>query len=175
MYRNVADAQIGICYGGAWDKSTNGFFYKGEITESSLSSINPDKQPSDNVGEMDEKIVVASLTGKQIKEILNTKVDVSETKGLSPYYVAAGLKVEFNPWAENGKRVLSCCMEDGEELEDDRQYSVAYYADSLPDGLVEPERAVDMTWLEAFREWLDSKGGKLQKPRMTITLKYEGY
>jgi ABC-type glycerol-3-phosphate transport system substrate-binding protein len=175
MYASMMDTPIGICRGGSWSKSTNGYLYQGEITDSSLACITPDKEPQADDEDSDEnKIVKTSLTGQQIIDILNDTSELSTTKGLSPYYVAYGLEVEFCPWAEEGKRVLSCKLPSGEELDKDAVYEVAYFNGSLPDTELKAEDALDMTWQEAFVKWLDDKkDGTLKKPEMTLKLVYD--
>jgi ABC-type glycerol-3-phosphate transport system substrate-binding protein len=174
MYQELTDAQIGLCYAGSWSNSTNGHFYKGSITDSSLDCINPNKEPKTELDDpMEEKVVVASMTGETILEILNSEGNKDVTKGMFPYYVAAGLKVSFNPWAEPGSRVLSCELSDGSELNPDETYQVAYYNGSLPDDSIQPESALQQTWKESFLDYLDKKGGVLEKPEMEIELKYE--
>jgi ABC-type glycerol-3-phosphate transport system substrate-binding protein len=171
MYAEVMDAPIGICYGGYWSRSTNGYFYEGEITDASLACITPEKESVSEDADAD-KIVTAYLTGMQIIDILNTAPQSGTTMGLSPYYVAAGLEVEFNPWAEGGDRVISCKLADGNELDPDELYEVAYFNGSLPDDRIEPERVLDLSWKDAFVGWLTEKGGTLQKPDMTLKLVY---
>jgi hypothetical protein len=173
MYQDVAEAQIGICQGGGYDKSTNGYFYKGNITDSSLTCITPQKEAAaeDESDKNEGKIVVSELTGKQIKDILNNEEVSVDAKGLYPYYVASGLEVSFNPWGAKDKRVLSCKLADGSDLKDDETYQVAYYYGSLPESY-DTTKTVDMTWQEAFEEWLEKQGGTLKKPDMTYTLDY---
>jgi hypothetical protein len=174
MYRDVMDVQIGIAFGGECNKSTNGYLYKGDITDSSLECIRPDKEAAADSEDSDsDKIVTAKLTGQQIMDVLNSSAGLSNTKGTYPYYVAAGLKVEFNPWAEEGKRVISCKLANGEELDLDATYEVAFFNGSLPELEVETERVLDQTWKETFLQWLEKCGGTIGKPEMTLTLKYE--
>jgi ABC-type glycerol-3-phosphate transport system substrate-binding protein len=172
MYASLMDAPIGISYGGGWSKSTNGYLYQGAITDSSLACITPDKEQTESDGLFDNKIVVASLTGEQILSILNEAETPSETKGLSAYYVASGLKVKFDPWAEEGSRVRSCTLADGSKLEADGVYEVAYFYGSIPSIDVQPERVLELSWQDAFLKWLDENGGTVQQPKMTLTLVY---
>jgi hypothetical protein len=175
MYRTLMDVPIGICFGGAWEKSTNGYLYKGDITAASLACIEPDKEvQADSDEEVDDRIVTSYLTGQQIIDILNSGDVEIETKGLYPYYVAAGLEVEFNPWAKEGNRVISCKLPDGENLDLNELYEVAYFNGSLPDDMdAELEDILPMTWQEAFVKWLNDNDGVVEKPDMTITLSYE--
>jgi ABC-type glycerol-3-phosphate transport system substrate-binding protein len=173
MYADVMDAPIGIVQAGGWEGSTNGYFYKGDITDSSLACISPNKEsPSDEENPWSSHIVAKSMTGQEILDILNSTVDLS-TKGLEAYYVAYGLQVEFNPWGGVGNRVLSCKLADGTELDPEASYEVAYYYGSLPDAELEPDRRQDGTWTENFAAWLEENGGTIQKPEMTLKLEYQ--
>jgi ABC-type glycerol-3-phosphate transport system substrate-binding protein len=173
MYASLMDTPIGICRGGGWGDSTNGYLYQGDITDSSLACITPAKELSDEETPWADCIVSASLTGQQILDILNNSEEARSTKGLSVYYVAWGLQVEFNPWGEQGSRVLSCKLADGSELNPEETYEVAYFNGSLPEMEVEPDNGLEMTWNEAFIRWLDENGGTLKKPEMTLKLEYE--
>jgi hypothetical protein len=174
MYQSVTGAQIGICYGGVYRNGTNGHFYEGDITEAALACITPDKEPNaDAVDSFNGKVVVAELTGAQILEILNSIGTETDVNGQYPYYVAYGLKVQFNPWAEEGSRVLSCELPDGGALDMDATYEVAYFYGSLPDSGIRPERALEQSWQELFVTWLKDRGGVLEKPKMTLELVYD--
>jgi ABC-type glycerol-3-phosphate transport system substrate-binding protein len=173
MYASLMDAPIGICCGGGWSRSTNGYLYEGDITDSSLSCITPDKESTAEDEDTDaNKIVTAYLTGQQILDILNDATVTSTTKGLSTYYVAYGLEVEFNPWVDMGDRVLSCKLPNGQDIDPDEVYEVAYFNGSLPNIDVEPERVLDLSWQDAFIEWLDEHNDVLEKPDMTLKLVY---
>jgi hypothetical protein len=174
MYASVTDAQIGICHAGSWSKSTNGYLYAGDITDSSLTCITPEKEAkSDDGDSMENCIVTASLTGAQILDILNNTVEPSDTSGLNTYYVASGLDVVYDPWAGSGNCVISCKLLDGSEIDPDEVYEVAYFNGSLPDDSIEPDHALELSWKEAFIQWLDENGGTIEKPEMTLELKYE--
>jgi hypothetical protein len=172
MYASLMDVPIGICRGGGWDRSTNGYLYEGDITDSSLSCITPNKESTSEDPDAD-RIVSASLTGQQILDILNGSKELNTTKGFSTYFVAYGLEVEFAPWAEEGNRVISCKLPDGTDLDPAEVYEVAYFNGSLPDIGAEPEHVLDMSWQDAFLTWLEEEGGILQKPKMTLKLVYE--
>jgi hypothetical protein len=174
MYADLMDASIGICRGGEWGESTNGYLYQGDITDSMLACLTPEKESDSEEDDRWAGCVVASeMTGQQIIDILNNSEERNNTQGMSVYYVAYGLQVEFNPWADEGRRVVSCRLPDGTELNPDETYEVAYYAGSLPDTDIEPERGEDLSWKEVFLTWLDKNGGVIKKPKMTVTLKYQ--
>jgi ABC-type glycerol-3-phosphate transport system substrate-binding protein len=174
MYASEMDTPIGICRGGGWSQSTNGYLYQGDITDSALACITPQKEHSaQEENPWADCIVASSMTGQQIIDILNDSEESRSTRGLSVYYVAYGLKVEFNPWGEEGQRVLSCKLPDGTELDADQIYEVAYFEGSLPEMGIEPQRGQELSWKEAFLEWLDAKGGVVTKPDMTVTLVYQ--
>jgi ABC-type glycerol-3-phosphate transport system substrate-binding protein len=175
MYKELTGADIGICYGGAWRNGTNGYFYQGDITDKSLACVTPAKESSgDDADPMEGMIVTADMTGAQVLDILNAAgTGDSSTEGESPYYVAAGLMVSFNPWAEAGSRVQSCKTADGKELDADATYKVAFFYNSLPEGAPAPTESLGETWQESFLGWLDSQGGVLKAPEMTIKLVYD--
>jgi hypothetical protein len=172
MYKSMTGAQIGICRAGGWRRSTNGYLYGGSITDSSLACITPDKEPQEDDDSDANRIVTASLTGKEIISILNNTTELEDTKGLYPYFVAAGLEIEYAPWADAGERVRSCKI-NGKRIDQNATYEVAFFNGSLPGITEEPDEVLDMTWQEAFVQWLDSIGGKIEKPDMDLTLIYE--
>jgi hypothetical protein len=173
MYRELTDADIAIAAGGGYRLSTNGYFYKGDITDDSLTCLTPNKEPKAELdNDMEEKICVGSLTGQQILDILNSDQGSADSSAEYYYYVASGLDVTFNPWADAGERVISCKLPDGSDIDADETYQVAFFYGSLPDESIEPESALDMTWNDSFLKWLDDIGGIVNKPEMTLTLQY---
>jgi ABC-type glycerol-3-phosphate transport system substrate-binding protein len=173
MYADVMDAPIGICKGGGWNRSTNGYLYEGDITDSLLECLTPDKEhEADEANPDADQIVTAQLTGQQILAVLNDTANATQTKGLHTYYVAAGLNVEYAPWEDEGERVVSCKLSDGSELDPDAVYEVAYFNGSLPLEGIEPERVLEQTWQEAFVSWLEEQGGTIKEPEMSLTLVY---
>jgi ABC-type glycerol-3-phosphate transport system substrate-binding protein len=173
IYRELTNADVGIIAAGGYRNSTNGHFYKGDITHSSLLCVTPQKEAvSDTDDEMAGKICVATLTGQQILDILNSDFTLSESDSDSCYYVASGLHITFNPWADAGSRVLSCTLADGTDIDTEKSFKVAFYYGSLPDESIVPERALSMTWEESVAKWLNDNGGVVKKPDMTLLLEY---
>jgi putative hemolysin len=192
MYQDLTGADIGIAYGGAWRRGTNGHFYAGDITDSSLACVTPYKEANaEEDPELTGTIVTSTMTGAQVLSILNNAtglVSAGTTEGESRYYVAAGLTVKFDPWAAEGSRVLSCKTPDGKDLDLEGTYTVAYFYGSLPDGSLPdgslpdgslpdgslPDGSLGEPWLDSFIKWLDQQGGTIKKPSMTIELDYGG-
>jgi hypothetical protein len=173
MYRDLTGADVGLCYGGAWKFGTNGRFYAGDITDSSLACVTPDKESASSDDPMSGTVVTAAMTGQQILDILNsTGLADSTTEGEYHYYVAAGLTVKFDPWAAVGSRVLSCKTADGKDLDPAGSYTVAYFYNSLPEGTAQAESSLNQTWQESFLAWLDQQGGVIKTPEMTLELSY---
>jgi ABC-type glycerol-3-phosphate transport system substrate-binding protein len=171
MYAEVTGAEIGICRAGSWGGSTNGYFYRGNITDASLACLTPDKE-SDEDDPLSGHIVTSSLTGQQILDILNSAANTDTAKGLGAYYVAYGLDVTFDPWADEGSRVLSCTLPDKTALDSAKTYEVAYFYGSLPEIGADPENVQDGSWQENFLAWLDAHDDVVKKPEMTLTLSY---
>jgi ABC-type glycerol-3-phosphate transport system substrate-binding protein len=174
MYKELTGADVGICLGGAWRNGTNGHFYKGDITDKSLSCVTPDKESSSDDNPMADTIVTSDMTGAQILDILNNSTELANgaTVGAACYYVASGLDVVFDPWATEGNRVISCKTTDGNDINLDETYKVAYFYGSLPSGSANPESSLQQTWQESFLEWLDQQGGTIKAPTMTLKLAY---
>jgi 2',3'-cyclic-nucleotide 2'-phosphodiesterase (5'-nucleotidase family) len=176
MYRDLTGADIGISYGGAWRRGTNGHFYAGDITDKSLSCVTPYKETSDSEDQnFAGTIVTTTMTGTQILNILNNATGLKNsgtTEGEARYYVAAGLTVRFDPWAAEGSRVLSCKTADGNDLDPDGTYQVAYFYGSLPEGSPDPESTLGQSWQDSFLAWLDQQGGVIKAPDMTLELAY---
>jgi ABC-type glycerol-3-phosphate transport system substrate-binding protein len=173
MYAEQMDVPIGIVRGGGWDRSTNGYFYAGDITATSLAVVEPDKEVSSD-DENADRIVTSTLTGQQILDILNDATPLAETLGFSSYFVAYGLDVTFAPWESEGNRVISCKLADGTALDPDATYEVAYFNGSLPDSIsASVDQVSEKTWQEAFLDWLDGQDGTVQKPDMTLKLQWE--
>jgi hypothetical protein len=171
MYQELTGADIGICYGGHWRYGTNSHFYKGDITDSSLTCVRPDKEDSSDENPMAGTIVTSTMTGAQILDILNS-ASGPDADSSSGYYVASGLTVRFDPWALAGKRVLSCKTSDNKDIDANATYQVAYFYGSLPAGSAAPESSLQQTWQESFLDWLDQQGGVLKTPSMTLELSY---
>jgi ABC-type glycerol-3-phosphate transport system substrate-binding protein len=175
MYQQLTGADIGIALGGAWSNGTNGHFYKGDITDSSLSCVTPNKESSSDDNPMADTIVTSTMTGAQILDILNNDgkdIEENGTVGEGRYYVASGLTVQFDPWASGSDRVISCKTADGKEIDAEATYQVAYFYGSLPEGSQSPETSLNQTWQESFLVWLDQQGGVIKAPTMTIELSY---
>jgi hypothetical protein len=168
MYRTLSGADVGICYAGDWRNGTNGHFYAGDITDNSLACVRPDKEASGEEDAFAGTIVTATMTGSQILDILESTGDAD-----TGYFVASGLTVQFDPWAAPGSRVVSCKLADGSDLDPDGSYQVAYYYDSLSSFNFIPDARLPGDWLENFQTWLESQGGTVTKPTMTLELVYE--
>jgi hypothetical protein len=175
MYKDETGADVGIVLGGSWNYSTNGYIYEGDITDNSIESLIPNKESASDAEFTDDKIVTTTLTGQQILDILNySAVDTGTTKGLYPYYVAAGLDVKFAPWAYSGERVISCKTSDGKDIDTEAKYKVAYFNGSLPESIeCEPELVLNMSWKEALVRWIEDNGGTVSKPEMELKLVYD--
>jgi hypothetical protein len=174
MYKDLTSADIGICLGGAWRNGTNGHFYKGDITDKSLSCVTPNKESNASDDSMAETIVTSTVTGAQVLDILNSSTELSNgsTVGAACYYVAAGLDVVFDPWASEGNRVISCKTIDGKDIDANATYTIAYFYGSISVGGITPESSLGKTWQESFLEWLDKQGGVIKVPTMTLKLAY---
>ena len=69
--------------------------------------------------------------------------------------VSSGLKIEFAPWAEEGKRVVAVTLADGSKLEPEQLYTVACWNGTVnPQRITEVENIYEESFLELFEEAL---------------------
>ena len=117
-------------------------------------------------------LVVRSLTGKEIKELVQngkvmgetaqTEGEASEAKTASFGYCWAGMEVDF----KNGA-VASAKLEDGTPIEDDAVYRVQFAKQDyeLPQGAEDDGVPQEKTPQQVYEEYLDTVD-KLEIPKM---------
>lgn len=179
MFRRKAGAEIGLCRANTRISGCNTEFYQGEIlnfeegAESSravcyeLNRGFEREDPKDGIG---SRLVRITMTGANIRAALNEVYNASATYP-ADYMVSSGLRIEFAPWAEAGKRVLSVTLADGSELESERQYTVACWNGTVdPLRIAEVEEIFEASFLELLEEGLkaDSPVSPFQDGRFTL-------
>lgn len=135
VIKDYADTDIGLFMDNGKDgtyngKGISGKFYKGDITESDLGRVLPDLKAGDS-----GTLWKIKMTGENLKKTLEYSIPV-ENNVTGWYYYFAGLKMEFNPSAEQGSRIQSITMSDGKEIEDTREYTVAIMNDTVPEDYI---------------------------------------
>lgn len=178
MYRHETGAEIALVYVGEGNEGVTGFLYQGDITDKTLRCFSPSRVTgTDSVG-----IATGTLTGQQIMDFLSGREE-KDAEGSNRHIVASGLQVEFAPWEEPGKRLISCRLPDGKALDPGGEYRVAYFAGSLKkneenangdtDTLAADEEILAGTWEEHFISWLTDIGGVVKEAPLTTKLVWE--
>ncbi|MDD3193870.1 MAG: 5'-nucleotidase C-terminal domain-containing protein [Oscillospiraceae bacterium] len=113
-------------------------FYQGDQVKTTADSIQPydvvasfdftrGGTPTD---ENDFKMATVKMTGSQILQALEDSPYDNEG-WFQAFYVGAGLKIEFAPWAQKGSRYINVALADGSPLEPDRLYTVAIWNNTV--------------------------------------------
>lgn len=140
MFKDKTGADIGLCLNTSNTRGNFNAFPVGDIVKTTVDSV-----PYRNmVAELDTfyrgakkyeddmKLVTLSMTGAQIKEAI--EYPGQSQGGVYPSnFVAAGLKLEFAPWAELGSRFQSVKLADGSDLDPDKLYTVAAWSNTVVD------------------------------------------
>lgn len=122
--REKCDADFSLFLDNGKDGRCNGKgvtsrFYEGKLTKSDALRVLPDLKHG-------EKGVLQKITmkGKDIINTLEHSIVVDNNVG-GWFYYFSGLKVEYNPTETPGSRIKEIRLSNGEELDLEKQYSVA--------------------------------------------------
>lgn len=106
-------------------KGISAKIYQGEVTEIDLMRIFPDLKTGES-GELD----IVTMTGESVKQVLEYS-SLSVTNSNNWFYYFSGLNVKMDPSAQLGDRVKEVSLSNGEQLIDDKEYSVAIMEHSV--------------------------------------------
>ena len=166
IYRDVTGADIGLVYVNKSEQGANCRLFAGTLSSKAVGNIAPDRTSAEGEG-----IAYGTITGQQIIDCLNGM------DGQSVIYVASGLNVEFAPWMPAGKRVISCKLPDGTDLDPNGNYKVAYMSDKLFN-MGEELTPADEVILEGkfsdhFAEWFAKYDNIIKRPEQTTKLNWK--
>lgn len=173
-YRDLTGADYALVYVNKGDQGVNCQLFEGPITSKDANNVTPDRTSSDKDG-----VACGTLSGQQIMDCLNgTEGHLGNSANW--FFVASGLNVEFAPWMPAGKRLLSCTLPDGSDLDPQGRYKVAFMSDklfALQDGETVALRPDDIEilegkWPDLFATWLDGRDGVLERPEQTCVLNW---
>lgn len=131
LLRNHTKSDISLFLDNGKDGKYNGKgisakFYKGNINETDINRVFPDLK-GDDTGEL----WVVEMLGK---DIISTLEYALEAEGSSDwFYYFSGLKVEFNPYAKQGKRIASIQLDNGDKFDNKKVYTIAIMENSVPE------------------------------------------
>lgn len=163
IFREKADAQIGLCKANGKEGGCIFKLYKGELAfgvggDHTLDYyIERGFQPvgKDNIK---NQLIKVSITGEHLMKALN-EIYNSSNAYPDAYWVASGLKITFAPWADETNRIVSVSLKDGTPIDPEGVYTAAFWSSSVdPDLFMRVEARFDESAAELFRERVKSEG-----------------
>lgn len=138
MFQDKTGADIALCLNNTKVRGNMGAFYEGQLAStptaaepiSIINMIDWSKRGA-VIDENDQKLVVLSMTGQQVLDALENPDKVNFSEFTEPFFVGAGLKIKFAPWAKKGSRYLDVSLADGSKLEPDKLYTVAAWSHTV--------------------------------------------
>ncbi|MBE6851931.1 MAG: extracellular solute-binding protein [Ruminococcus sp.] len=175
IYRDAADADIGLVFVNTTEQGANCRIYKGNIDAAVMRHMAPDRTSGEGEG-----VAYAMLKGQQIIDCLNGLEEFPGQFNVC-YYVASGLDVEFAPWMPVGSRLISCKLPDGTPIDPEKSYKTAFFSDKLyynVDGEFAVYRPEDMQlaegkWHDIFIKWIADHNNVLKRPEQTTILNWK--
>lgn len=110
-------------------KGVSGRIYEGDITIDDVPRIMPDFKSGDK-----GLLSKVKMTGQQLIDTLGKSPSFDNTEA-NWFYYFSGLKMEFNLTAKAGKRIKSITLENGDEIDLNKIYSVAVMDGSVSETL----------------------------------------
>lgn len=166
IYRDVTGADIGLVYVDKSEQGANCRLFAGTLSSKAVGNIAPDRTSAEGEG-----IAYGTVTGQQIMDCLNGM------DGSAVIYVASGLNVEFAPWMPAGKRVISCKLPDGTDLDTNGNYKVAYMSDKLfnmgEELTLADEVILEGKFSDHFAEWFENHDNVIKRPEQTTKLNWK--
>lgn len=163
IFKEKADAQIGLCKANAKVGGCMFKIYKGELLfgdggDNYIDYYIEKGFPSEDKDSKENKLIKVSMTGAGLVKTLNEIYNPNNTYP-DAYWVASGLKITFAPWAEDGHRVVNVSLKDGSAIDPDGIYTAAFWSGSVdPDLFIQVEDHFSETAAELFRARVESEG-----------------
>lgn len=128
-FKKRTGADVALCQVGTTLRGEVGRLYKGDIRPADIDalSLSVGKQLD---GPEDKKLWLLSMKGSELIDFLSWPYrfsDKSDEAPTVPYFVASGLKIQFEPWADIDSRLVSVKMEDGSAVDPEKTYRVALW------------------------------------------------
>jgi len=161
LFKEEMGADIGLCLSNSRQCGNNVQFYAGDLTVDGSYTLDFYLNRcfyTETAGEDgDRQLQKVVMTGQQLLDALNNPP--VQDKYPDCYYVAAGLKIEFAPWAREGNRYVSVTLPDGSALKPDKEYTVALWNGSVQEDYTgELQDQSGQTVMELFTADAQTKG-----------------
>lgn len=177
IFKEKADAEIGLCAANIRTAGNNWKIYQGDILYNGMNTLDAyldisflkTASGNNNAG----KLLKVKMTGENLLKALDS-IDRKKEKFPNAYFTASGLKITFAPWAGEGKRYASVTMSDGKALDLEKEYSVALWAGSVNEDLIESIITVyDVRVADLLKDRIEEKGGVIKPENKDFILDWE--
>ncbi len=166
MLKDKGETDIGLFLSNTLSRGNNTAIPQGDLVKKTggvqdydfIQSVDSSQRgnPKD---ENDQKMATVTMTGDQILKALEAPANSQDTAMFEPFFVAAGLKIEFAPWANKGSRYLKVTLSDGSELKADEEYTVAFWNNTINTAyLTNPVKVYDDTFADILKAQLKKDG-----------------
>lgn len=157
VIREFADSDLGLVMDNGKDglyngKGISGKFYKGDVTTADVGRVLSDFKAGDK-----GSLCKVTMTGANLKKTLEYSISV-ENNQTGWFYYFSGLKMEFDPTAEQGSRIKSITLEDGKALDDKKTYSAVIMNDTVLEECIESSEQLDATITSVLQDAIKDAG-----------------
>lgn len=134
LLKEEANTDFGLFFDNGKDGNYNGKgvgskIYKGAFTETDLERIFPDLMHDES-----GTLWKVKIRGDALLEALENTMEINGSRDW--FYYVSGLKVKFNPEAERGERIVSLTLDNGDEIEKDKIYTVGVMDHCIDENLI---------------------------------------
>lgn len=162
IFKEKADAQIGLCKANARAGGCMFKLYKGELLMEEGGNISLNYYINEGFpagGDNGENgLIKVSMTGDSLVKTLGSIYNPNNTYP-DAYWAASGLKITFAPWADEKSRIVNVSLKDGAAIDPEGIYTVAFWSGSVDPGLfMQVEERFDESAVELFRSRVKSEG-----------------
>lgn len=133
-------------------KGISGRIYEGDVTTSDIDRIMPDLKANDSGA-----LWKASISGKDLLQVLEYSVSV-ENNQTGWFYYVSGLKLEFDPTADPGRRVKKITLTDGTAIDPARNYTIVVTEGSVPEEYLKDCIKTDILSYDIVSQAVESAG-----------------
>lgn len=151
MYREKADAEIGLIAHNVNYRGNLLHMYAGTLNADDIRSLKPRSFANKST------LVKVSMTGQQILDAMTHITNYSDVY-INAIFAFSGLKCTVAPWRPLGEMYVSVALADGTELDPAKLYTVAIWDGTVAEGdITEVLETYEGTWEELMTETLKAK------------------
>ncbi len=129
MFKEKANADIGLCLNNTTYRGNLMKIYKGKMTQASINNLLMRSLANKST------LQKVRMTGAQILKVLNDPIDFV-TNIHQGIYAVSGLKCTVAPWNSVQKRYIKVTLPDGTPLDQNKEYTVAFWEGTIKEEYV---------------------------------------